>query len=190
MEEEIKKLDLKNDVRFLDPKELIDQLDIPVGSAIAVFGSSSGFFTLPMAKKMNGLGKIYALEIVKEKIEALQSQAKLAGLANIITNRVNLEVLDGSKLPEDCVDWVFMINMLFENRNKKQIISEALRILRDEGKILIVEWERKESLVGPDVSVRISKEALVELAYALDLTIEKEIKVSEYHYCLIFNKQK
>jgi len=190
MDEVNNKLDFKDNSRFLDPEELIDQLEIPSSAVVADFGSSSGFFTLPLARKMNGQGKIYALEIVKEKIESLESQAKLAGLFNISTSRVNLEAPGGSKLPNKCVSWVFMINMLFENKNKKQVISEGMRILQDQGRILIMEWERKESPVGPDINIRISKEALIELASVLGLTVEKEIKVSDYHYCLIFNSQK
>jgi ubiquinone/menaquinone biosynthesis C-methylase UbiE len=190
MDKDFQKPYLKDNSHFLDPEDLIRQLDIQEGAEVADFGCSSGFFTLPLAKRLNGTGKIYALEIVKEKIESLESQAKLAGLSNINTSRVNLEMPGGSKLPDNCVDWVVMINMLFENKNKKQILAEAMRVLRESGKVLVMEWEQKESPVGPDINIRISKEALIELANALGLLAEREIKVSEYHYCLIFNSQK
>jgi len=175
-------------VKFINPDILIEQIGIVPGISIAVFGCGTGYFVFPLARKITQTGTIYALDILKQKLEAVESQAKLSGLSNIELKRVNLEGKNGSGLLDGSVDWVILVNMLFQNENKGKIISESKRVLKEGGKILLIEWNEHDSSIGPKAELRIPKEQMIKLARKNGLGILKDIEVSDFHYGLILTK--
>ncbi len=165
-------------VHFINPKEIVDNLEIKPGMQVADFGCGTGFFTFPIANKIGEEGVIYALDILPEKIEVIQSQAKLAKFSNIITKRVNLESKNGSGLNDASMDWVIIVNMLYQNKKKENIMLEAKRILKKNGKILLIDWENLDNSIGPNLKIRISKDEIMKMLIKSGFGIFKEIKVS------------
>jgi ubiquinone/menaquinone biosynthesis C-methylase UbiE len=176
------------DMKFADPQSIVNQLEIDSGMSVADFGCGAGFFSLPIAKKVGEEGKVYALDVLSDKLEAVQSQAKILNLTNIITQRVNLEAPGGSKLEAESVDWVIMKDMLFQNKGKDKILEEAKRILKKGGQVLIIEWNKEDSSIGPEKELRIFKETLVDLSKQNGWTMDREIEVGTFHYGLILKK--
>lgn len=176
------------DIKFINPQAIIDQLEIAEGAVVADFGCGTGYFVFPLAKKVGETGIVYALDVLAPKLEAIESQAKLSGLTNIVAKRVNLEKDGGSKLENDSLDWVILSNMLFQNQHKDVIIKEAARVLKPGGKILIVEWKKEDSTIGPQNNLKITKEEATKLSEESGLKLEKEIAVSDFHYGLVLAK--
>jgi ubiquinone/menaquinone biosynthesis C-methylase UbiE len=175
-------------ISFINPEEVIDQMDLQLGSQVADFGCGTGYFSLPLAKKLKEDGTVYAIDILKEKLEAVESQAKLSGLSNVVTKRVNLEKLGGSQFADESLDWVIIKDMLFQNKDKKVVFEEAKRVLKPEGKILLVEWDDKDFSVGPKRELRIPRESMNDLINQAGLTIIKELTTGNFHYGLILSK--
>lgn len=175
-------------IKFADPQSIIDQLEINLGMTVADFGCGAGFFSLPIAKKVGEEGRVYALDVLPAKLESVASQAKTLNLTNIITQRVNLEAPEGSKLGAESVDWVIMKDILFQNKGKDKILEEAKRILKNGGQALIIEWNKEDTNIGPEKELRIFKETLVDLAKKNGWTINKEIEAGNFHYGLILKK--
>ena len=175
-------------VAFIDPQQVIDTLDIKEGMIVADFGCGTGYFSFPLSKSVGPNGKVFALDILKEKLEAIESQAKILSMNNIVTKRVNLEVVGGSKLEESSVDWVFLVNMLFQNKFKRQIFEEVKRVLKKGGKVLVVEWNANDSTLGPSESLRVSKDEITSIGQEVGLSIIKEQKMSDYHFGIILEK--
>lgn len=178
-------MDTKN---FLDPNDIIRQLGVSQGGIAADFGCGSGFFSLAFAKAVGEEGKVYALDILPSALESVESRAKIDGLANIIPQRANLEKEGGSKLPPESVDWVVMKDMLFQNKMKEVIIKEAGRVLKPEGKLLLVEWNDQGSSMGPDESLRISREDIEKLAKSQGFKLEKELSAGDFHHGTVYVK--
>jgi ubiquinone/menaquinone biosynthesis C-methylase UbiE len=176
------------EIKFIDPVSVISKLDFQPEMKVADFGCATGYFVFPLSKKIGNGGIIYALDILPEKLETVESQARLLGLTNIITNRVNLERPGGSKLDDESVDWVLLVNMLFQNHDKNSIIQEAKRVLKKDGSILVIEWNDSTTLFGPPQNVRIPKDEILKLAQNNQLKLQSEIPVSNFHYGLLFKK--
>lgn len=174
--------------KFINPDQVIESLEILPGMSVAEFGCGTGFFVFPVSKKVLESGHVYALDILKDKLEAIESQAKINGMSNISVKRANLEALGGSKLDENSIDWVFMVNMLFQNKQKGIIIAEAKRVLKPKGKMLIIEWNGNDSSFGPARELKVSKEDMLSLAEENQLAFMKDIEISDFHYGLIFAK--
>ncbi|NTU66339.1 MAG: class I SAM-dependent methyltransferase [Candidatus Moranbacteria bacterium] len=189
--EEIKNVSIEGGslgAKFIDPEKVIESLEILPGMSVAEFGCGTGFFVFPVSKKVSESGRVYALDILKEKLEAIESQAKINGMSNIIVKRANLEAVGGSKLEENSIDWVFMVNMLFQNKQKDLIIAEAKRVLKPKGKMLIIEWNGNDSSFGPARDIKLSKEELLALGEDSQMAFIKDIEISDFHYGLIFAK--
>lgn len=170
---------------FLSPQEVLKELEFKKDMIAADFGSGSGGWAIPLAKILED-GKVYAIDILKEPLSALKSKAEIAKILNIETIRSNIERKNGSKLKNNFLDLVLITNLLFEVEDKKIVLSEAKRILKENGKILIVDWF-PESPLGPKEG-KVSQEDIKKIAKKIGLEFEKEFKAGDYHYGLVFTK--
>ena len=175
--------------KFLDPEAIIAQLDISSDSVVADFGCGPGYFSLPFAKAVDKGGMVYALDILPQALETVTGKIKNSGVINVTVKRVNLEKERGSKLESNSVDWVILKDILFQNEDKKIIIAEAWRILKDEGKIIVIEWSQANVAVGPEMSSRIPLEELKKIFVEQKFVIEKDIVAGGFHYAFVAKKQ-
>ena len=166
---------------------IIDRLEIKEGMFVGDFGCGTGYFSFPLAKKVGLSGCVYALDILQEKLETVDSEARVLGLSNIITKRANLELIGGSKLEEESLDWVCLVNMLFQNKNKKLVLDETKRVLKKGGKVLVVEWNNN-NFFGPEKQIRVFQDEISKLALDCGLSLIQEIPVSDFHYGLVLKK--
>ena len=173
---------------FADPASIVNQLQVEEGSSVADFGCGSGFFSFEFAKRVGSEGKVYALDVLPSALEAVASSAKSLNLTNISPKRVNLEKINGSGLPPESIDWIVIKDILFQNKDKNVILGEVARVLKPGGHALIMEWDPKESLVGPDKNLRISPEQLKALVEGVQLTVKKELSVGGFHYAFLIKK--
>ncbi len=174
--------------KFTSPEKVLEQLEIRPGNIIADFGCGTGYFTFPLAEKVKDEGKVYALDILADKLEAIESQAKVSGINNVEVKRVNLEKVGGSGLEDESIDWVFLVNMLFQNPDKGTVLAEAKRVLKPGAKIVVVEWKKEETSLGPKADTRISKEEIEELAKNNQFSITNDLNVDDFHYGIVLSK--
>jgi len=170
---------------FLNPEKVLKKLRIKKNMIAADFGSGSGGWVIPLAKKLEE-GKIYAIDILEEPLSALRSKADLEGISNVKTVLSNVEGKEGSKLASASCSLVLMTNLLFEIENPKRVLEEGKRILKKGGKILVVDWVLEASL-GPKQG-RVSPDEVKKIAKEIRLTLKEEFSAGAYHYGLIFEK--
>lgn len=171
---------------FLEPGKIIKELNIRKDMIIADFGCGAGYFTIPLAK-MAEEGRVYAIDVLEESIEAVQSRIKLEGLFNIETRHADLEILKGSGLEDNLVDLVLLGNILFQSSKKTDIIKEAKRVLKKGGNLVIIDWKPNQPM-GPPEKLIISPEDTREIAKKQNLIFEKEFSVDNYHWGMVFRK--
>jgi len=169
--------------------DLIEGLSLYHSSLIADFGAGAGYLSIPIAKRLTRGGKVFALDIQEAPLEALRKRARDIQLFNIETVRADLERDRGSKLGDGSADWVVIANILFQATEKKKILDEAYRILKNKGKILCIEWKAEVlGAIGPRIETRLTPEELKEYIEALHCTIEQEFMLGEHHFGLVAQK--
>ncbi len=171
---------------FSQPGTILDQLDIRDNMTIADFGCGHGYFSLPLAKRVSQ-GKVYALDVLEEALQAVKSRAEIEKISNIETVRANLEVAGGSKLADQSVDLVILANILFQSQKKEEVLKEAERVLKKSGQLVIVDWLAGSSL-APKEGWFISKEEACQLAESQGLSLVKELTMDNQHYGIYFKK--
>jgi ubiquinone/menaquinone biosynthesis C-methylase UbiE len=171
---------------FLQPEEVIKQLNIRKNIQVADFGCGAGYFTIPLAKVVEE-GMVYAFDVMEQALESVRSRAKIQGLFNIETRRCNLENPSGSGLIINSIDLVVLANILFQSFKKLDIIKEAKRVLKKGGEMVIIDWQPDKPM-GPPKDLIVSKETIKKMAQAEGLIFKKEITVDVYHWGMIFSK--
>lgn len=174
--------------RFLDPEKLVKRLSISPGSHVADFGCGSGFFTIPLARAVGAQGKVFAIDVVPQALEAVASKSRLEGLLQIETIRADLELEGGSRLAGELVDLVLIANILFQAKKKDAVLAEAHRILKAGGRLVMVEWQADSSF-GPEKIARVSQGEAKRLAEGAGFRLREEFAGGLHHYVLIFEKQ-
>ena len=106
---------------FLNPDGVIEAWDVRPGDKVADFGCGAGFFSVPLGSRVGSNGKIYALDIRPEALEATRAKVKLFHIFNIEPSRADLELPRGSGLRDGSVDKVLISNILFQAENKKTL---------------------------------------------------------------------
>ncbi len=170
---------------FLNPEDVLDKLELKANMVAAEFGCGSGGFSIPLAKRLEE-GLVYGLDIQVAPLSALKSRTLLENIVNIRIIRCDLEKPRGSTLADSSLDLVLIPNVLFEVKNKNARISEAKRVLKNKGKLVIIDWVPGASQ-GP-AEGRVSAAEVEKIAKDAGFRLEKEFKAGKYHYGLVFEK--
>ncbi len=172
-------------VSFLEPEKIINQIPIEEYFLIADFGAGAGGLTIPLAKKA-WKGLVYAFDIQEQPLSALKGNAASQGISNIKVAKCDLEEPDATGIPDNSLDLVLIVNVLFQIEHQDEVLKEAFRIIKPGGMIVVVDW-KKEVPFGPDTQ-RVSLEDVRSLACRLDLKFKQEIDAGTYHWGVIFEK--
>src|SRR3989338_7424054 len=71
---------------------------------------------------------------------------------------------------------------------QKNLLEEARRILKPNGKVAVAEWEKNAPKIGPPAEHRLSSEETRNLFLENGFKLDKEVYAGEYHYGLVFRK--
>ena len=172
----------------MNPDKIVSEFGIKEGMMVADFGSGAGYFTILLAQRVGTNGKVYALDIQESALDNVRVKAKSAGLENVETIRSNLEVLGSSGLADNSQDIVLLANILFQSEQKAEIIKEAVRVLKDGGFLVVIDWKRAAGGFGPPDNLRTDEIAMRSLVLGEGLVFENDIDAGQFHYGLKFRK--
>jgi ubiquinone/menaquinone biosynthesis C-methylase UbiE len=133
---------------FLRPGEIVQHLRdkkyILPGMKGADFGCGTGYFTALLAQEVSYSGKIYAIDVDEEAIKSAQEFINQFGLRNVKFLHQDLEINSG--LENNFIDFVFISQVLYQSDEPQKIISEAKRVLKDKGYLIILEPQKENPL--------------------------------------------
>lgn len=175
--------------RFLDPDKILFQTGLASGQIVADLGAGSGFFAIASSKIVGSNGQVFVADIMEHALNNVAAEARMQSLRNIRTIHCDLEATDAcTQVPTGAVDLVIFANVLHQIKNKQKLLTDAYRLLKTGGKILVVEWNTSPSPIGPMASDRVAESTINDLATKANLKPAGVIKTDPYHYGLIFIK--
>jgi ubiquinone/menaquinone biosynthesis C-methylase UbiE len=96
------------------------------------------------------------------------------------------DIEKGVKINTNEIDLILIVNVLFQSDRSDLILKEAERILKNEGKLVIIDWKgdnpmglKKELIDFDDIKKRLIG----------SFNLEKEFDAGRYHRGLIFIKK-
>lgn len=173
---------------FLSPEKLVEYCDVHHGMKVADLGASVGMYAIPLARRVGKQGRIYAVDIQKELLLKLVKEARQEKLENIEIILGDIEIHGDTKLNDQSVDRVFLINTLFQAENKEGVILETKRILKNGGKVIFVDWAGSFGGVGPRPQDVLPPETAVNIFEKSGFKKDYEMPAGSHHYGIIFIK--
>lgn len=171
---------------FSDPVKNLKAFGLKDNDVVADLGAGTGFYSVA-AGLITTMGKVYAVEINKDFLETINKKIKDANLKNIEILWGNVEKIGGTKLGDGVVDAVIASNVLFQVEDKASFVDEIKRILKPNGRVLLVDWSPECSILK--VKNPISKDKASDMFRNKGFKIEREIDAGACHYGIIFTKQ-
>lgn len=173
---------------FLEPKKLLRHIGVGPGDTTADLGCGTGYLTIPLARAVGKDGKVRAVDIMKVKLASIQDIALDSGLRNIETIWADLEVLGSTKIKDSSMDFTFLVNIFFQLENDEEVLKEANRITKKGGKVVVIDWKKEDSPIGPPLDKRRDGKDIISMADAIGLSLDHDFEVDKYHYGYIFKK--
>jgi arsenite methyltransferase len=119
---------------------VIESLQIRPGDRIADIGSGSGYFVFALAKAVGPEGKVYAVDVDPAMNALVAERAKKERTGNV---EVILAKPDDPILPSAGVDVIFSSNTYHHIDNRISYFANVRKYLRPNGRIAIIEFDRR-----------------------------------------------
>jgi len=170
--------------QLIDPSRLISLLPIMSHHWVADIGCGPGYFSIPFAKYLFD-GKLFALDVQKEMLDATQKALKAARLTN-----TELILSKETKIPieDEVLDGAITSFVLQEASRPSVLLKEAKRCLKKSGWLIILEWHKREMDEGPPLSQRISEDELRKMTDKLGFRFRALRNLNSSQYMMLVRK--
>ena len=161
------------------PHDVVMALDLKPTETIADIGAGTGYFARRFALHA---GKVYAVDIDAKLLDIVRMDAP----ANLQTV---LAAPDDPRLPQRSIDTIFLCDVLHHIENRPAYYSRLAKVLKPGGRIVVVDFFKKELPVGPPPSMKLSDAEVVAEFKAAGFTLSKRLDILPYQYYLFFEKR-
>lgn len=170
--------------KALDAQRLLSLIPVMPHHVVADIGCGPGYFTVPFAKYLFD-GKLFALDIQQEMLDATREQLKAVNLTN-----VEIKLSEEEKLPleDESLDGGLAAFVLQEAENPDALLKEARRCLKKSGWLALLEWHKKKTKEGPPVKQRIEEKKLRSMAEKLGFRFGSRHDLNGSQYMLLMRK--
>ncbi len=120
----------------LDIYRILSLLPLTHDQIVADIGCGPGFFTIPLAKTL-WEGKVYALDIQEEMLEACRRRVEEARLGNVevMLNKETKFPLEASSL-----DGVLVALVLHSQIDKAAFLKAVVKLMKPSGWLAFINW--------------------------------------------------
>ena len=170
---------------YQKPHEVITALDLKDGERIADIGAGTGYFTRRFAQHVGAAGRVYAVDVSPDTIVHLNRWVRDAGVENV---RTILAPPDDPLLPAASVDLVFICDTWHHIADRGHYLSALQKALKPGGRIVIIDFQKRETPVGAPVEMRVGREDAVREMAQNGFRLLKEHTFLPYQYFLVFGR--
>jgi ubiquinone/menaquinone biosynthesis C-methylase UbiE len=154
-------------------------------------GCGRGEYAMAASEIIGNEGLVYAVDLWEEGIALLREEVAARGINNLITM-----VADAGKMipiEDHSVDLCFMATVFHDlvlAGIAEGALEEVVRVMKRDGLLAILEFEKVDGPPGPPLSSRLSAEEVEEKIIAHGFEIIKVSSAGEYNYLMIFQLKK
>lgn len=185
-------------VHFLDSDEIISELNLKGNETFMDAGCGDGHIAIKVVEEYLPDGTVYAVDVYDASIEDMEAYKA----ENNVENLINIEADITKGIPgvdDESIDVVLMVNVFHgfrASRTMDEAIDEFARIIKQDGKIAIMDYKAWDVPKGPPTAFRSSPEELEEVFAKhglkmahLNEEIGEDIPQGKSHYFIVFQKE-
>ncbi len=169
-------------------EDIIRHLRLRPGLALADIGAGTGFFTVLMARQVEPGGRVYAVDIAPNFVDATVQRARDHGLNNV-TGVVNDQ--RSVRLPENSVDLVFISDTYHHFEYPQSTLRSIHAALRPDGELVVIDFKRIPGISSSWVlgHVRLGEPEVVAEIRAAGFELNERLDFMQTQYYLRFRKE-
>jgi len=168
---------------YQKPHEVITALKLREGEVIADIGAGSGYFTFRLARHVGATGRVYAVDVNPDMIVHLNRRIRDLNVTNVVSI---LAAPDDPLLPDASVDRFFICDTWHHIENHDRYLALLKNMLRPDGEVVMVDFKKVETPVGPPMEMRISRDDLVKEMERNGFQVAAEYTFLPYQYFIVF----
>jgi ubiquinone/menaquinone biosynthesis C-methylase UbiE len=168
---------------YQKPQEVVTALNIKQGEVIADLGAGSGYFTFRLAQAVGETGRVYAVDVSPDMILHLNRRVRDLNLKNVATI---LCAPDDPLLADASVNRFFICDTWHHINGHANYLALLKRMLKPSGEVIMIDFKKAKTPVGPPMEIRIAREDLVREMEANGFRLAAEHTFLKYQYFLVF----
>ena len=183
---------------FLDSSEILDELNLNGSETFMDAGCGDGHIAIKVLEEYITDGVVYAVDVYDASIEDMENYKKTNNIKNLINIEADItQGIDG--VEDESIDVVLMVNVFHgfkASRRLDEAVLELSRIIKNDGKIAIMDYKAWDVPKGPPTQVRSSPEDLEKLfnkhglkKIYLNEEIGEDIPQGKSHFLIMFQKE-
>jgi len=168
---------------------IVASMKLKKGQDIVDVGAGTGLFIDGLAQSVGIAGKVYALDISPDFVEALKKRTREQGLEQV---EVRLSKPRSVELPALSVDAAFVCDTYHHFEYPQHVLFSLYRAIRPRGILYVVDFERIPGTSRPWIleHVRADKRTFIKEIEQAGFLFEEEVQVPglEENYLLRFRR--
>jgi len=128
-----------------EAQAVMDLANISPGMTVADIGAGEGYYTVRLAERVGGDGRVLAQDIDPDALQRLGQRVERERLENI---SIKLGRADDPQLPADSFDRIFLVHMYHEVTEPYAFLWRMWPALAEGGQIIVVDVDRPTSRHG------------------------------------------
>jgi ubiquinone/menaquinone biosynthesis C-methylase UbiE len=164
------------------PDKILQEIGISNEDIFGDIGCGIGYFTIPATKIVQ---EVYAFDISKEMLDDIELQKNENNIENL--NLIQSKEYD-LVISDEKITFGLIVNVIHEIEDKLRFLQECKRIIKANGKLIIIEWKKESMEIGPPVDHRISEDEVRGLLKKGGFSIDKKIDFNDEFYGIIATK--
>jgi ubiquinone/menaquinone biosynthesis C-methylase UbiE len=165
--------------KWQKPHEVVMALGLRSDEVVADIGAGTGYFAKRFA---HHAGTVYAVDI-EPKLLATASKGAPENLKTIVA------AMDDPKLPAGSIDTIFFCDVMHHIDNRDAYLAKLKTALKPQGRLVIIDFYKKQLPVGPPPSMKIEREEMIAEITKAGFTLDKEHKFLPHQYFLEFRSK-
>ena len=162
---------------LLPPHETLHKFGLQPGMTFVDVGAGTGYFTRAAAEIVGPEGRALAVDSSAEMLAILKANNGTHRIQSLQSSDYEIPLESGS------ADMVLVAFVLHENEDRPRLLAELRRLLKPDGRILILEWKKQDEQHGPPRDERIAPEDLDDALRTMDVLNQGDLNAS--HYALV-----
>jgi ubiquinone/menaquinone biosynthesis C-methylase UbiE len=167
---------------WIPPLPVLQAAGVTAGEVVIDVGAGTGFWTAPLARLVGPSGTVFAVDVEPLMLDEVRTLVAEHGLTN-----VEIVQSDEASIPLDdgVADLAVLGFVLHEPPEVDAFLAEIVRLLKPDGRVLVIEWQDHPTEAGPPLEYRVSAEEAQALLGAAGLAVQRIESPTDDVYILL-----